>query len=116
MENLLDVRRKNHGTLVHSTIHYINVSEYNHVLPVQQPEQNRDSATKSYLQHKNNNKSNTKLKTSSNNPVVPLPNLSSNREEPTVKYQIYSFSLFSLVCFFLPSCLLFHKNKVKRLI
>ena len=46
VENLLDVRRKNHGTVVHSTIHYINVCEYNHVLPVQQPEQNRESSYK----------------------------------------------------------------------
>ena len=63
MENFLDVRRKNHRTVVHSTIHYINVCEYNHVLPVQQPEQNRDSSYKelSPTQEQQQQESNTKL-------------------------------------------------------
>ncbi|CAN6898105.1 unnamed protein product [Brassica oleracea] len=62
VENLLDVRRKNYGTVVHSKIHYINgmstitSSLFNN--------QNRTEtlASKSYLQHKQQQQeSNTKL-------------------------------------------------------
>uniref|UniRef100_A0A0D3D734 Uncharacterized protein n=1 Tax=Brassica oleracea var. oleracea TaxID=109376 RepID=A0A0D3D734_BRAOL len=63
VENLLDVRRKNHGTVVHSKIHYINgmsttTSSLFNIL-----NRTESLATKSYHQHKQQQQqeSNTKL-------------------------------------------------------
>ena len=41
---------KTYGTVIHSKIHYVNGYAYNHVLPVQQSEQNKDSSYKELSQ------------------------------------------------------------------
>lgn len=89
MENLLDVRRKNHGTVVHSTIHYINVCEYNHVLPVQQPEQNRDSSYKelSPTQEQQQQESNTKLQNRQQQDDLSSQGFRQPETNPTVQIQ-----------------------------
>ena len=52
VENLLDVRRKNHGTVVHSKIHYINGMSTTTSSLFNSLNRTESLATKSYLQHK----------------------------------------------------------------
>ena len=89
MENLFDVKRKNHGTVVYSTIHYINVCEYNYVLPVQQPEQNRDSSYKelSPTQEQQQQESNTKLQNQQQPNDLSSQGFQIPETNPTVKIQ-----------------------------
>ena len=62
VENLLDVRRKNHGTVVHSKIHYINGMSTTTSSLFNSLNRTESLATNSYLQHKQQQQeSNTKL-------------------------------------------------------
>ena len=58
LENLTMWEGKTNENVFHTKIHYINVYEYNHILSVQHPEQNRDFSYKA--QEQQQQESNTK--------------------------------------------------------
>ena len=91
VENFFNVKKKNHGTVVYSTIHCINGYEYNHIFHVQHGTDLETLFTKNYLHTRYNNK-NKKRATQKLQNMQPKNDLSSQKfrqPETNPKIQIH---------------------------